>query len=277
MQIAGAARTARRTTRRPTRPGRSGARARHPAARAAWPPSTAAPARRCPALEANAICPRSRSTCALLRARPVAPASAVASSSSSRVERAGLQIRLRGRERPRGPRPGFARQHDRALEERRRRGHAAAGLRPASRPLELRGDLLIGSRRRRGQMPGPPIRVTFPIGRLGQRLVRRPALRHRRRPSTPPSAPADGETAPEHRSRSNPADSAGATPPGRDPEPLAPPATAAPGSPTGSAAATSNSRRVSSGSAPSRRWKLSSIRPGQRLSVRQPEPARQLS
>ena len=48
------------------------------------------------------------------------------------------------------------------------------------------------------------------------------------------------------------------------------------GSPTGSAAATSNSRWVSAGSPASRRRKLSSIRPDKRRRVRQPEPARQL-
>jgi hypothetical protein len=49
----------------------------------------------------------------------------------SRVERAGLQIRLRGHERALGPPGRVSRQRDRALEERRRCGHAAAGLRPA--------------------------------------------------------------------------------------------------------------------------------------------------
>ena len=94
----------------------------------------------------------------------------------SRIERADLQIRLRGRERAFGPSGRLARQRDRALQKRRRRGHAATGLRPAGRPLELRGDLLIGSRRRRRQVPRPPVRVEFAISHLGQRQVRRPAL-----------------------------------------------------------------------------------------------------
>src|SRR6202042_2077445 len=42
------ARTRPRTGRRTTRPDRCGARARYPAARAAWPPSAAAPGLRCP-------------------------------------------------------------------------------------------------------------------------------------------------------------------------------------------------------------------------------------
>jgi len=58
----------------------------------------------------------------------------------SRVEPAGLEIRLRGRECAPGPRPGRGRQRDRALQERRRRGHPAAGLRPARRPLQFGGD-----------------------------------------------------------------------------------------------------------------------------------------
>jgi hypothetical protein len=49
----------------------------------------------------------------------------------SRIERAGLQARLPGCQRPLGPADGFARQLDRALQECRRCGHAAAGLCPA--------------------------------------------------------------------------------------------------------------------------------------------------
>jgi len=67
-----------------------------------------------------------------------------------RIQRAGLETRLRGREGPLGPADGLGRQLDRALQERRRRGHAAAGLRPARRPLQLHGHPVIGSRRRRG-------------------------------------------------------------------------------------------------------------------------------
>jgi hypothetical protein len=97
-----------------------------------------------------------------------------------RIERAGLQARLRGPQGALGPRGELGRQLDRALQERRRRGHAAAGLRPARGALQFRGHLLIGSRRRRRQVPCPPVRVPAGIGYLGQRPVRRPPLRRRR-------------------------------------------------------------------------------------------------
>ena len=98
-----------------------------------------------------------------------------------RIQGAGLQARLRGREGALGPQGGFAGELGRALQERRRRGHAAAGLGPARRPLQLRGHLFIGSCRRRRQVPCSPIRVIVAIGHLGQRPVRRPPLRRRRR------------------------------------------------------------------------------------------------
>ena len=99
---------------------------------------------------------------------------------AGRIQRAGLQVRLRGRQGPLSPPSGFGRQLGGALQERRRRSHPAAGLRPARRPLQLVGHLLIGSRRRRGQMPRPPIRISVAIGHLGQRPVRRPPVRQRR-------------------------------------------------------------------------------------------------
>jgi hypothetical protein len=77
--------------------------------------------------------------------------------------------------------PGpVGRQVGRAPQERRRRGHAATGVRPARGPLQLRRHLLIGSRRRRGQMPRPPVRVPAGIGHLRQHPVRRPPLLKRR-------------------------------------------------------------------------------------------------
>jgi hypothetical protein len=97
-----------------------------------------------------------------------------------RLQAASLQTRLPGRQSPLGPLSGFGRQLGRALQERRRRGHAAAGLRPARRPLQRRGRLLIGSRRRRRQVPRPPIRIPAGIGHLGQRPVRRLSPRQRR-------------------------------------------------------------------------------------------------
>ncbi len=93
----------------------------------------------------------------------------------------------------------------------------------------------------------------------------------RPRPSgRPPSAPADAETAPARRPR--------AAPPRRGrgrarPIPSRPAARhSSAGSPTGSAAATSSSSRVSSGSASSRRRKLSSIRPDSGSTSGSPKP-----
>ena len=98
----------------------------------------------------------------------------------SRVERAGLQARLRrGQSAIRPPRRVLG-QRDGALQERRRGGEPAARLRPAGRALELDGDLLVRSRRGRSQMPGATVRIGLPVGRLGQRQVDRPAILRRR-------------------------------------------------------------------------------------------------
>jgi hypothetical protein len=94
----------------------------------------------------------------------------------SLVERAGLQAGLRGGERTLRLPGGLPRQRDRTLQERRRRGETAAGLRPARRALELQGDALVRLRRGGGQMPRPAVRVGLPVGGLGQRLVGRPKL-----------------------------------------------------------------------------------------------------
>ena len=55
---------------------------------------------------------------------------------------------------------------------------AAARLGAAGRALELHGDVLVGSRRRRGQMPRATVRVGLPIGCLRQRQVDRAAFLH---------------------------------------------------------------------------------------------------
>ena len=94
----------------------------------------------------------------------------------SRIERAGLKMRLCRGERALGALCRVARQLDGALQKRRRGGHAAAGPRSPGRPLEFGGDLLIGPRRRRRQMPRPSIGVKLAIGHLGQRPVRRLAF-----------------------------------------------------------------------------------------------------
>ena len=116
------------------------------------------------------------------------------------VERAGLQARLRGGQRALATPRRVPRQRDGALQERGRGGDPAARLRPTRRTLELEGDLFVGLRRRRGQMPGPAVRVELPIGRLGQCQVDRPPLLHRRRSDRWRTAPADGGRSPGHRS-----------------------------------------------------------------------------
>ena len=69
------------------------------------------------------------------------------------------EARLRRRQRRSARRAGSAVSVDGALQERRRGGEPAASLRPAGRALELGGDILVGSRRRAGAVPGAPIRV----------------------------------------------------------------------------------------------------------------------
>jgi hypothetical protein len=98
------------------------------------------------------------------------------------VEDARLQAGLGGRERAVGAAAGVARQHDRVLEERRRRGHAAARLRPPGGALELHGDRLVGPGRRCGEVPRPPVRSASRVGRLREREMDRAALLGRRRP-----------------------------------------------------------------------------------------------
>ena len=104
----------------------------------------------------------------------------VAFASSAGSEAAALLLKAAKRIEPLDV--GLARQRDRALEKRGRRGNATARLRPPSRQLELGRDLFIWPRCRRGQMPGTTIGIELPVSYVRQRLVRRPALRQRRRP-----------------------------------------------------------------------------------------------
>ncbi len=67
-------------------------------------------------------------------------------------------------------------QGHRPLEERRRPGEPGAGLGPARRPLELRGDVLVRSRGRGGQVPHPMFRIGAAVRRLGERPVCRAAV-----------------------------------------------------------------------------------------------------
>ena len=77
----------------------------------------------------------------------------------SRLERAGLETRPRRGQRALGSPRRVDRELDGSLQERGRRGDAAASLRTAGRAFELGGDLLIGSRGGAGAVPGPPVRV----------------------------------------------------------------------------------------------------------------------
>ena len=101
---------------------------------------------------------------------------------ASHIERPRPQAGLGGGERSVGAPRGIAGQRDRALQECGRGGEAAARLRPARRELELARDLLVGPRRRGGQVPRAAIRIDVAVGGLRQREVGGPALRRRRRP-----------------------------------------------------------------------------------------------
>jgi hypothetical protein len=94
------------------------------------------------------------------------------------MERARLQARLGGGEGSVSPSGRVAGQRNGTLQERSRRGEAAARLRPAGRALELQGDLLVRSRRSHSQMPRTTVWIDLPIGCLGQRQMNGPAFRH---------------------------------------------------------------------------------------------------
>ena len=159
------------------------------------------------------------------------------------AERAGPQAGLRRGQRAPGPARRIGRQRRRPLPERRGGGQPAAGLGPPGRPFELGGDVLIRPGRGRGPVPGPPVRIGLRVGGLGQRRVRPSAGPGPGPTGRPPSGPADAGTAPGRRTRSGP-----------PPPPAGPPAApiascpaarhTSTGSPVGSAAATSSSRRV---------------------------------
>ena len=217
-------------------------------ARAASRPSAAAAEHRCRGAEANATWPRSRSTRARWNSSS-GPASAVASRAQSRVERAGLEARLRrGQRAIRAPRRDPPVSATARSQERRRGGEPATSLRPAGRALELRRRPARQGppRPRPDATPGGPDRPpdrSPPPAPDGPPGAPPPSLT-----DTPPSAPADGGTSPARRSPA-------ARLPPRLPRPTArsraarPRASSSSGSPTGSAAASSNRRRASSDSA----------------------------
>ena len=84
------------------------------------------------------------------------------------VERPGLVLRLCRRQRPLRTPDRVRRQRRGALEEGGGSGQAAARLGAAGGLLELAGDGLVGACRRRGEMPGAPVRVDPRVGRVRQ-------------------------------------------------------------------------------------------------------------
>ena len=172
-------------------------------------------------------------------------------------------------------RAGSPGQQRRALQERGRRGYAAPSLRPARRPFELGGHLLIRDQARPAPdgRPADPDRATARSPRPAPRAVAaaRPAAPTGRRPN----GPADAGPAPGRRTRPEPVSTAGRARPDTDAQPVGGlPRSAR--SPDGSAAASCSSRRVWAGRASS--WRREAILDpaGQRPDGWQAEPARQL-
>ena len=137
-------------------------------------------------------------------AHPAAPPPRSPPAAEPRRTRRPADAPARRRARARLRRAGIARQRDRSLQERRRRGHATPRLRPTGRPLELRSDLLVGSRRRRGQMPRPTIGIESPDRSPPPTPGAPPCDPPPRLTYTPRSAPADAGRSPARRSRAAP-------------------------------------------------------------------------
>ena len=163
--------------------------------------------------------------------------------------------------------------------ERCRNAAAAASppracARPADRSSSER-DLLVGSRRRCGEMPGAAVGVDLRIGRLRQRQVHRPALLRRRRPVDRRAHQRMAERHP-LADRQQPLGLGGGRRRGVDAEPLG----RAPHQQRVADRLGRRDQQPAAGSrraAPSsRRRKLSSIRPDSAVRAQQPEPARQL-
>ena len=140
------------------------------------------------------------------------------------AERAGLQAGLRRGQDASGVPRRIGGQRHRSFKERRGRGQPAAGLRPAGRTLELRGNLLVRPGSGLGPVPGPAVRIGLRVGRLGQRRVHLLPVRERgravgrrarqRMPEPDPGAELDQARL--HRRR--PRLDADAQPPGRPPD-----------------------------------------------------------
>ena len=133
--------------------------------------------RRC----SNAICPRKCSTRA--RRRPSSgPASTATSSPSAASSAPASRLAAAAASRRCARRSRFGRQHRRALEERGSGGQAPARLGSAGRALELLRDILVGSRRSLGPVPGAAVGIDLRIGDLRQRPMDVLSLLKRRRP-----------------------------------------------------------------------------------------------
>ena len=84
---------------------------------------------------------------------------------------AGQLLRLRSAQCAPGTRRRIGRELGGALEERSRRSKPAASLRATGRTVELEGDILVRPARGTRAVPRPSIRVSFGVGRLGERTV----------------------------------------------------------------------------------------------------------
>ena len=99
-----------------------------------------------------------------------------------RVRCRSIELRLRGSQGPPAPLRRIGGQLRRVRQERRSRRRAPTGLRPVGRALQLGGHLLVDTHRRVSTMPRPTIGIGVRIGRLRQRPMRSSPLRRGRRP-----------------------------------------------------------------------------------------------
>ena len=95
------------------------------------------------------------------------------------VERAGLVLGPRRRQRALRTAPRLEGQGGRALQERGGGRQAAPRLGPAGRLRQVGGDALVGAGRRLGQVPCAPVGIDLGVGRAGQRPVRPPPFLRR--------------------------------------------------------------------------------------------------
>ena len=112
----------------------------------------------------------------------LAPASAMDSNCRTASKAPAWKFARRGTQRPLGATRGVQRQHRGALEECRRRSHAATRLRPVRAALQLRGHILVGPSRGMGPMPGASIGIQLRIGDLSQSPMHLLPLLRQRRP-----------------------------------------------------------------------------------------------